>query len=57
LKERDQSRIGIEHFADYTEGRIGALDGAGPVAPELARHTLQSVLANAMDAGAANPPR
>src|SRR5207253_2874451 len=44
------------HFANHIYFRILTLDGGHPITPESSRRVLESVLANRVDAGDADPP-
>ena len=49
--------IDVENFTDHPHLRILAMQGVGQLANETSRHVLNCVLANAVDAGGANPPK
>ena len=56
LEERRQRRVAVEHFAHDLESGVARVDGRRPIAPEPSRHIRHGVLADAVDAGAADPP-
>src|SRR5205085_6181419 len=57
LKESALRRVTVKGFADDVHLRILALDRRHPVAPEIARHVWQRVLAYRIKPSDARPPQ